>query len=488
MKKLIALHDLTDESDIEAVIDDIMAAIEAEDDDGGDPVAKHTPGEQSHDQNKHGNREGKFADRAKKIETDLRAKHDFNVAVETHDEYIGAHKARQDGWIRDHNEMEITRIFDTDKEAKAAARKGNSGEAFGSREWGSVFEVVEKHHPGGVDHDQDLHGDREGAGGTTPPDASSSQPDPQTSASSSPGSTGVTLGEDEAFVREITDRYLAQVGPQMQHVADNAGIDQMSIAGERRGIDTMGMYSHWEGNDWQGYTKERTEWQAQMLAEMQTKQARTNGMEPLQDNHAVVMLGLPGAGKTFLVKNELNEIIDTREFLTINADDVKQKIIHQDTPPEIEGVQGDELASMAHEESSYMRKRWEQTTMASGTNIILDVTGANRAKTIKVLEQLKAGNYDISIVHADVSVGEAQASALRRAASGGEEGSLGRIVPPSFIAGMASPTAQGQDVIDENFDSYLPHVNSAYWYRTYPLNVERDKSEHKPNQLMWSTS
>lgn len=352
---------------------------------------------------------------------------------------------------------------------------------------------VKKHNPGGADHDQSKHGNwadgssddggqPDGGGGEGSPAS------PPSGQSGPPMSPSQRPHEDQEFVRQTYEKYLAQAGPRMEHVMSVAGMDQMSHPG-KKGEDTMGMYGVWEGDRFLGYTEERAQWQAQVLAEMQSEQIMENGREPGTERRAVIMSGLPGAGKSHLIKTELNKHLDTRDFLTINADDVKEKIIFEDAPPSIDDVEGWELSSMVHEESSHMRKLWENNAIASGTNVILDITAANSGKTKKLLGRLREAGYEITMVHADVGPDEALASAMRRAVVGGtSEGKLGRIVPPDFIRGMAS-AEQGPagDVIDDNFDDYLADTDRAFWFRTYPLNIERDRSEHKPTQLLWSS-
>ena len=340
---------------------------------------------------------------------------------------------------------------------------------------------VEKHKPGGKDHEQSDH---------TNKNLSSSEKTSASGATGEPGSpflqASAVPSEDEAFVTEIYNRYLSEAGARIEHVAEVAGMDQMS-SDVKRGMDTKGMYGQWDGDSYSGYTEDRAEWQAQVLAEMGNEQAAANGMEPKQERRAVVMLGLPGAGKSHLIANELNEVIDTREFLTINADDIKTKIVYEDTPPEIEGVSGMELASMVHEESSTMRKAWEAKARSDGTNIILDITGGDRDKTMKALGLLNDSGYHITLVHADVSVAEAKASALARAATGGQGEELGRISPERFISGMVSEDFEGHDVIDVNFTDYLAVSNKAYVYRPFPLNKYRETTDHKPTELLWES-
>ena len=361
---------------------------------------------------------------------------------------------------------------------------------------GSRKEPVKKHEPGGQSHDQSNHGVKgtgSASGGRTPTGGKGVNLSPADMAATAQADApfldaAQVPTEDQAFVTEIYNQHLAMAGTKIQYISDNAGMDQMSIEGSRRGIDTMGMYGEWDGNEFGGYSEDRGEWQSQVLSNMENEQAAANGMDPLQERKAVVMLGLPGSGKSFLIKNELNEHIDTREYLTINADDVKTHIIEGDTPPEIEDVNGMELSSMVHEESSTMRKAWEATARAKGTNVILDVTGANRSKTLGALGKLKDAGYHITLVHADVSIAEAKASALARAATGGEGDTLGRIAPERFIQGMASSDFEGHDVIDLNFDDYLPLANTAFVFRPFPLNKYREKADYRPTELLWSTS
>jgi len=362
-------------------------------------------------------------------------------------------------------------------------------------------EPIEKHTPGGVEHEQKGHGNWSD-GSTDDQSGERNYGIPEDMPQGRPGVQGLPVQansvmslpvevprEDAAFVQEIYERNLALAGPKLDYIAENAGMEQMSVPGERRGVDTMGMHGVWEGDEFKYYPEERLAWQAEQLAIMEAEQAKAKGQLPGTGSKAVVMLGNPGSGKSHLIEHQLNEVVDTREYLTINADDIKGYIIANDTPPEIEGVEGDELSSMVHEESSHMRKVWEKTAMMKGTNIIFDITGANGPKTEKLLGKLADLGYEIKIVHADVDVMEAKASAVRRAVNGGdlESGTLGRVVPIPFIESMRVEGQEGVDVIDQNFDNLLPYASEAYWYRTFPLNVEREKGEQKPTKLLWSS-
>lgn len=369
-------------------------------------------------------------------------------------------------------------------------------------------EPVAKHTPGGVDHDQSKHGSWATGSGSDSKKGRSSTPDPvsgKTPSSGPPAPTAVAgppatnnrpsvkgmpnlspakkPAEDPEFIKSVHDKYLAEAGQRLAQIEAEAGHSQISTP-TKQGSDTMGMYGVWENGEFKRYTKERSTWQSETLAKMQQEQVEANGRLPKQERQAVMMAGLPGAGKTHLIQTDLASIVDPRDYVTINADDIKEHIINDDHPPQIADFEGMELSSMVHEESSTMRKAWENTAMASGTNMILDVTGASRGSTTKLLQQLNDAGYEVTMVHADVTLEEAKASTLRRAVVNGQNGKLDRIVPTSFLEGMRGEG--GDDVIDNNFNEYLPYTTRAFWYRTFPLNVERPPNERKPSELLWS--
>jgi predicted ABC-type ATPase len=265
---------------------------------------------------------------------------------------------------------------------------------------------------------------------------------------------------------------MAAAGPRMKLISEHAGdAEQMSVPGERRGIDTMGMYGTWSGNEFVGWTEERRAFQAAVLDRMELEQIVANdGRLPRQDRQVVIMAGLPGSGKTHLIKTQLPGQLDPRDFITVNADDIKERIIHDDHPPAVLDLEGMELSTMVHEESSWMAKDWERRLTSQGTNMILDITAANRERTLAKIESLKRAGYTVHIMHSDITPQEALASATRRAVeSAPTPGKIGRIVPESFITGMA---AEGdRDVIDEAFPEYAQAANGRVWsFRNYPIS------------------
>lgn len=321
---------------------------------------------------------------------------------------------------------------------------------------------VSKHGDGS--HDESSHGNwADGSGGgsagpstpSTPPGSSAPAPRPP--------------DEDPALVSETYTSALRQAGQRMAFIQAVAGTEQMSIPGERRGIDTMGIYGEWEGSEFLGWTPERLEIQRSILERMQMEQIVANdGRLPKQERQVIVMAGLPGSGKTFLVRSLLREKFDTRDFVTVNADAIKEHLVALGDI-QIEDLEGMELSSMVHEESSHMAKAWERSLEKSGTNMILDITAAKKEKTLARIKRLQESGYTVHVVHADISIDEAVASATRRAVdSSPAPGKLGRIAPEPFIRSMKGTT---DDAIEDAFPEYAQSVNGSAWsYRNYPIS------------------
>lgn len=278
-------------------------------------------------------------------------------------------------------------------------------------------------------------------------------------------------GEDPELVQRVFTENLERYGARLDHIFSVAPTSANSTP-TKRGIDTMGMYSNWgEDGTWQGWTEERLAWQTETLDRMMEQQALFGGA-PKRNREAIVMAGLPGAGKTYLLQNKLGDTLNLEDYVVVNADDIKHEIIRSGSPPQVSDLEGLELASLVHEESSDMAKRWERSLVVEGYNIALDITAANQAKTSRKIRELIDQGYTVHVVHADISIDESLASTLRRAGEGSATpGKLGRPVPPAFIRSMAA--SAGRDSIDVGFTEYAEIANgSVYHYRNYPLSFQ----------------
>lgn len=106
------------------------------------------------------------------------------------------------------------------------------------------------------------------------------------------------------------------------------------------------------------------------------------------ERRAIVLAGPPGAGKSTVLRDVLG--LDKGAWLTIDADEFKHKLLREALrdgsydqflkPPEVaqrEQIDGErffplELASLVHEESSYLAKQLQREAMREGTNIVID--------------------------------------------------------------------------------------------------------------------
>jgi hypothetical protein len=182
------------------------------------------------------------------------------------------------------------------------------------------------------------------------------------------------------------------------------------------------------------------------------------------------MTGLPGSGKSFVLEHF--SPVELKDYVTVNADDLKEAIIFEDSPPSIgEEYSGMELSTVVHEESSFMAKQWQSKLQGEGANIALDITGANLNSTSRRIQGLLDAGYTVDVVHVDVGPDEAWTSTLNRYQAGMETELRGRPVPPSFIESMAVDSEV--DVIDGHFDTYRVMANGNWWhYKNYPITKQ----------------
>jgi predicted kinase len=318
---------------------------------------------------------------------------------------------------------------------------------------------------------------------------------------SSPVGIQAPEGEDPRLVSSVIEESMAKYGARLNLVQEHAGLAQMSYDKDTTidgvtypqgpGVDTMADYGNWKGNEFKGWQADRELFHTQIMDMEMARQVDANdGRLPGQDRQAIVMAGLPGAGKTHILKNVMAQDpniqgFDLRDYVVVNADDLKEHIVahgNVNDPTDL-GLTPGEMSSLVHEESSHVSKQMRRELVAQGTNIALDITAANRDKTLRDIQQLRDQGYTVHVIHADVEVEEAVASALSRAGEGSPEpGKLGRVVPPKFIRSMQHES--GTDVVSASFADYAEGANGrVYWYRNWPLSGRRDG---RPPQLVWA--
>ncbi len=172
-----------------------------------------------------------------------------------------------------------------------------------------------------------------------------------------------------------------------------------------------------------------------------------------QERKAIVFAGPPGAGKSSLRRELLQE--KEGDYLVIDADDFKKALMKQaladgsyesfikpDAIRELEAAGAQffplELSSLVHEESSYLAKRLRRRAMANGDNIVIDSVLSSQEDAAKLSAELVAAGYEVQVIDLEVpyefsqqKIRERWAEARRDALSGGDPLG-GRWVPSDY--------------------------------------------------------
>lgn len=225
-----------------------------------------------------------------------------------------------------------------------------------------------------------------------------------------------------------------------------------------------------------------------------------------RDYRALMLGGLPGAGKssTLKVMREQGMFRDG-EWVTVNPDHFKEKILEKGLGPQIEGLTPAETSNFIHEVSSEMNHMLEQLLTAEGYNIIFDITmggqftEGEQSWTEKLINGLETADYVVDGMFVSVTPDIALSRADRRHRQGldalrtgvvparGDENEVkygGRVVPDAVLAKARFPRGDPQgeqyaSVNDRNFDKIKDQFGRwAVW----------DNSEDSPTFLAGSGS
>ncbi len=132
-----------------------------------------------------------------------------------------------------------------------------------------------------------------------------------------------------------------------------------------------------------------------------------------EERRAVLILGPPGAGKSFLQRERY------ADWALVDSDEFKAMI------PEFEGGKG---ANRVHLESKGMAKDVMDAFTQEGLNIVHPIIGHTKAKVEQAIADLQQKGYDVEVDLVYVSPQKSITRALDRWRS------TGRFVPPSYIA------------------------------------------------------
>lgn len=188
-----------------------------------------------------------------------------------------------------------------------------------------------------------------------------------------------------------------------------------------------------------------------------------------KDRKAVVLGGLPGAGKTTSIDN--NAVLlkaglsNPDRWVQVNSDEMKTKIADLGVFTEFEGLGPLESATAVHQLSSLMGEIFGRALIADGYNVIFDTTLGHtvdgRPSFAEDIEELKHFGYDVDGVFVDTPVDTAKGRRDSRWMDGVNEQNLenkgrgGRYVPDYVYQ---SPT-RAVDQNRQNFD-YLTSSES----------------------------
>jgi chloramphenicol 3-O-phosphotransferase len=186
-------------------------------------------------------------------------------------------------------------------------------------------------------------------------------------------------------------------------------------------------------------------------------EARSATPDLHQDKQAIVLAGPPGAGKSTVLKEVLGD--HRGEYLVIDADEFKRSLLHQAQadgsyddfliPNEIRERQeaGEkfyplELASLVHEESSYLARALRADAIATGDNIVVDTVLSDTNDALALGRQLESAGYDVEVIDVEVPYEVSEARIRGRwkeayeAALTGGDGLGGRWVPSEYARGV----------------------------------------------------
>ncbi len=184
-----------------------------------------------------------------------------------------------------------------------------------------------------------------------------------------------------------------------------------------------------------------------------------------RDRKAIVLAGPPGVGKSTAQDALIKETrMRPKQWLAINADDFKDDLLReaiQDgsydsylVPDEVRELEAAgekfyprKLASLVHNESSYLAKRATREAIGRGDNIIIDGTLSSEKNARMLLDALNAAGYDVMVADVETTQAVSEARIMVRwergylAAENGKDTGKdtelgGRWVPQSFSASL----------------------------------------------------
>jgi hypothetical protein len=208
-----------------------------------------------------------------------------------------------------------------------------------------------------------------------------------------------------------------------------------------------------------------------------------------KEHDALVLGGLPGAGKSYMLRpgqkadsfgvvswEPNGDLPDGVTHVSINPDIVKEMLIQRGMLPE--GISQDlkpmEQVTFLHEESSYVAKMFSQRLGDLGYNVVLDNTMDSEGGMLKRMTPLARQGYKFRGIFADIPQDESLASAKKRYIDSALTPQGGRFVPSSVQGNRQSSKgnlSKNRDAMDsliaqDWFTEYMVVDNTGISNRT----------------------
>lgn len=204
------------------------------------------------------------------------------------------------------------------------------------------------------------------------------------------------------------------------------------------------------------------------------------------EHRAIIAGGLPGAGKSTILKNYLGA--DRSKYMKIDPDQIKEEMAQRKLIPEVEGLTPMEASDLAHEESSYISKLLAYRAQADGKNLVWDITMSSRESVETRIDALRESGYtQVEGIFVDIPPEVSTVRAQARHRKGLEEfregkGYGGRFVPPEVTerqadAAWGSVNRKVFHDVKQKLDAWSVYDNSVDGRP--PALVEESKNEKR---------
>lgn len=158
-------------------------------------------------------------------------------------------------------------------------------------------------------------------------------------------------------------------------------------------------------------TRERQFLQNQILAEFQAEKP-----DVAHDKIAIIMAGPPGAGKTTIRQQVLDQMgVTESQFHVIDSDNFKDALLQHAIadgsyesvikPPEVKDLeaQGEhfyprELAALVHQESSQLAANARTEAILHGENIVVDSVLSNPTAAVELERQFQSASWNRAFI------------------------------------------------------------------------------------------